>query len=209
MTEYYDLLTDENIEKCQLQSTIRKNFNWVKSRPENQGGKDSIKWIGHYMDVLRKYSSKGNISVEFGLNQVNSTWALLASKAKIIHSVDIDVHKRPIQKLRGFDKNIWAIQAHKLAWQNGKEYYIHECSSTEIYFDKIDFLFIDSLHSEEHLKNELKLHAPIVSNHIAIHDTMLFRNAYGSAITDLLDAGDWEIELELKDSPGLTILKRK
>lgn len=208
MKEFYDILTEDYKKKFRLLPTIASNYRWVKANPRNQHGKNSIQWISHYMKVLKEYSDKGNISVEFGLNQVNSTWALLNSNAKYIHSVDIDIHKNPMKKV-GLDKNVWAIHAHNLAWQNGKEYYIHECSSLEIKFDKIDFLFIDSLHTEAQLSRELKMHSPVVTNHIAIHDTTLFKNDYKTAIKDFLNQGEWEIELELKDNPGLTILKRK
>lgn len=208
MKEYYNLLTEEIIERCQLKPSIEENFNWIKSQPSNKGGKDSIQWIAHYMDVLKKYSDEGDISVEFGLNQVNSTWALLNSKAKIIHSVDIDVHGKPSRAI-GTGKNIWAIQAHKLAWESGKEYYIQCANSLDVRFEKIDFLFIDTVHNAAQLSRELNIHAPVVTKYIAIHDTKLFKDAYGTAIKDFLDKGEWEIELELNDNPGLTILKRK
>lgn len=209
MEEYYHLLTSENEERFNLLPNIIDNYRWIKSNPKNQSGKDSIQWIAHYMETLRRYSDRGDVSVEFGLNQVNSTWALLASKATQICSVDIDVHQNPIKNLDGIDKNIWAIHAHKVAWQSGKRYHIENCSSLEINFDRIDFLFIDSLHTEQQLKSELSKHSPFVANYIAIHDTQLFKKSYGTAIEDFLNLGEWDVELELKDDPGLTILKRK
>ena len=77
------------------------------------------------------------------------------------------------------------------------------------YRKEIDFLFIDTIHNATQLNQELAIHAPIVSNYIAIHDTQLFKDHYSNAIEKFVELGEWEIELELKDSPGLTILKRR
>ncbi len=207
MEQYYHLLTPEVESEFNLLPNIIDNYRWIKSNPKDQKGKNSIQWIAHYMEVLKHYSDKDSISVEFGLNQANSTWALLASKATQIHSVDIDVHKNPIKHLQ-VDKNIWAIHAHELASQEGKQYQIHECSSLDIQFKSIDFLFIDSLHTADHLKAELDKHSSIVQNYIAIHDTQLFKKSYGTTIEDFLNEGIWEVEREFIDDPGLLILKR-
>ena len=196
-------------EKYGLFNSIQKQYEFIRSNPEDQKGKNSIQWIAPYMDILKYYSSKGQITVEFGINQVNSTWAFLSSTCQEVHSVDIDLHKNPIKHLPDLKTNIWLEHAHNLAQKENKKFYSYECSSLDVRFPEIDFLFIDSLHKKSHLEQEIDIHLGSVKQYIGFHDTTLFESELRPVINKLLcDNPEWKLEYFDNRFCGITILKK-
>jgi len=77
---------------------------------------------------------------------------------------------------------------------------------------KVDLLHIDTLHTEKHLLQELKIHAPLVKKYIVFHDTC---NAKGStglllAIARYITEVDqsWQIIDHFIHNVGYTVIKR-
>lgn len=145
--------------KYGLFSTIELNYHFIKSNKKNQRGKDSIHWIAPYMDILLKYSKECSHITEFGINQVNSTWAFLNSRPKKLISYDIDLHIKPTQYIPEFrNTNIWLIWAMILSYEENLNFTALQADTTKIDIEQTDLLFIDTNHTEEHLRLELRLH---------------------------------------------------
>jgi len=197
-------------EKYGLFPTIEENYSFIASNPEDQKGRDSIMWIAPYMEILRKYSEECEHITEFGINQVNSTYAFLAAKPKKLVSIDIDLHKRASKSIPEFNrKNLWLLWALKLAMNEGIDFVAIEGDDSKIDIEPTDLLFIDSKHTMGHLKLQLNKHKSLVSKYIIFHDTTLFRKQLMPPILELLREGDFEIVEHVKSSPGLMVIKRK
>lgn len=196
-------------ERYGLFDTIEEHYAFIKSNPEDQKGKNSIQWIAPYMEILKYYADQSEVVVEFGVNQVNSTFAFLHSKCREVHSVDVDFHKNPIKAHRELSRNIWLDHAVKLAEKEEKNFFTYECSSLEIKFPRIDFLFIDSLHTGKHLQQELNVHGNSVTTYLGFHDTKLFGHELNPVINKfIIDNPGWFIEYFDNIGCGLTILKK-
>jgi len=109
-------------------------------------------------------------------------------------------------------------------------YYGVDVLKTEI--EETDFLFIDTFHCYEQLRQELALHASKVRKYIAFHDTTLYgENGEGfpqmdpnhpvrqnnmdcsggirKAIDEFMDANkEWKIVHESKDNNGIIIIRK-
>lgn len=190
--------------------SIEENYAFVESNPRNQLGKNSIQWIAPYMSILRKYASECKHVTEFGINQVNSTYALLAARPLKVVSVDIDLHVKPCKSVPEFNKtNLWLIWAMELAKKEGIHFQVIQGDSSSIDVEPTDLLFIDSKHTTSHLRAELKKHKDFVNKYLIFHDTTLFGNELMPAINELLKEETFEVVEHVKTSPGLMVLKRK
>jgi hypothetical protein len=190
-------------------STIAENFSFIASNPKNQRSRDSINWVAPYMKTLRKYGRQCEHITEFGVNQVNSTYAFLASKPKKLVSVDIDLNRRPSQYVPAFKGvNLWLEWAKVLAEREGVIFQPIEADDASIDIETTDLLFIDSKHSENHLRKELNRHKNKVRKYIIFHDTTLFGGQLMPPIQELLSERSFEIVEHIKESPGLMVIRR-
>ena len=197
------------LERLGVFPSITETYNWIKSNPEDQRGKDSIQWIAHYMEVLYSYAKKCEHVTEMGINQVNSTWAFLAAQPKKVVSIDLDLYNRPTKNTSHKGVNIWLQSAQELAAESGIEFEALEADTSKICIEETDLLFIDTEHSFECLTTELELHGNKAGKYIILHDTTLYSLELQPAIKNFKQSNPhWEVELEFKDKPGLTILKR-
>ena len=201
--------TKQELKNYGIFDTIVESYNWVKSNPADQRGKDSIQWIAHYMETLYKYSKRCTHITEMGINQVNSTWAFLLANPEKLTSIDIDLHQRPSKKTNNPGVNLWLLSAQELAKQAKIDFNAIEGDTTKILIEETDLLFIDTEHSYACLSAELKLHSNKVRKYIVLHDTLLFKKELEPAIEEFLEKNkNWDIELVLNSNPGLTVLKR-
>jgi len=94
------MITEQLKEQFGLFPTIEEMYNFIKSNPKDQKGKNSIQWVAHYMETLYNYAKECDHVTEIGINQVNSTWAFLhANPKKGVVSIDIDLNGRPWQSV--------------------------------------------------------------------------------------------------------------
>ena len=192
--------------KYGLFDSIEECYQFISDNPKEQLGKDSIQWIAPYMSVLYEYGCKSDIIVEFGINQVNSTFAFLHSKPKHLISVDIDLHRRPTKNVPEFEGiNYWLMWAKELALKSKIEFTIINGNSINVEIPECDLLFIDSLHTETHLRNEITKHISKIKKYLILHDTALFSHQLMPAVTELVDNNIFEIVEQFTDNPGLTI----
>jgi hypothetical protein len=154
-----------------------------------------------HLPILKQYTEKCDTVTEFGFRRGESTAAFFAAYPRSIVSVDWDkspfeVDFRRIREYTYLDKDI------KFSFKNA--------DTLDATIEMTDLLFIDTFHTYEHLFLELMKHADSVNHFILIHDTEepscpgLFH-----AIEDfLLDNPWWNLEVRVRERPGLTVLVR-
>jgi cephalosporin hydroxylase len=157
-----------------------------------------------HMDVLRAYSSRCERVVEFGVYDCTSTWALLAGCPKKLTSYDID-------------RRAEVADVEHAAVDSGTDFRFVLASSLEIEIDECDLLFVDSMHTYEHLRQELALHAARVAKFILMHDTTTFglvdqtgqgRGLWPAVEEFLATHPEWSLAERRVNCHGLTVLRR-
>jgi hypothetical protein len=207
------MINIDNLDRSQknkfgIFDSIQETYDFIKSNPFDQKGKQSIQWIAHYMDILYNYACECETITEFGINQVNSTWAFLLSNPKRLTSIDIDLHNnstKHLETLKG--TNIWLLNAQRLASKANIDFKVIESDTTKIEIDTTDLLFIDSNHSYKSLSQELTLHGNKVQKYIIFHDTILVKDLNRAINEFLINNPNWIINEIITSNPGLTIIK--
>lgn len=150
--------------------------------------------INEHLETLRLYADRCEHVTEFGVRGCVSLHAFLASKASKVVAYDI--------------ANVAVPDCDKLTFHNANDLMVD--------IEPTDFLFIDSFHAYQQLRNELGMHHGQVRRYIAMHDTTMF-GEHGEDGGKGLNAA---ISLFLSEHPewcecyrstannGLTILER-
>lgn len=149
--------------------------------------------INLHLPKLKEYADKCYHVTEIGVRGCVSLHAFLASKT--IKVVGIDIVDVPVPK------------SEKLQFI---------CASSLDITIETDFLFIDSLHTYDQLKQELNLHAKNVSKYIGFHDTESFGTigedggkGLNQAIDEFLFSNkEWVVDYSTTINNGLKIIKR-
>jgi hypothetical protein len=154
--------------------------------------------INEHISVMHKYANECNHITEFGVRTGVSTWAWLASRAKIIRCFDIE----------NIDKN---LMFHYGSAKDTRKDFTFTCVSTiadKLDIEQTDLLFIDTAHTYEQCSQELKMHAHKVNKYLMFHDTTLCPEL-NKAITEFLDKNlNWKVKEVFTNNNGLTILER-
>lgn len=155
--------------------------------------------INEHLPTLRKYSYQSDTIVELGVRGMVSTWGLLAGYPKGMLSIDI-VH--PSEHGGNVEETEKVANKEKIDW------YFMKASSLDIQLPRHDLLFIDTIHTYEQLTQELKLHSPMASKYIIMHDTAI--SEMRLAVFDFLIANntDWKVKEVFNNNNGLTVLQR-
>ena len=158
--------------------------------------------IGAHLPVLYKYASGCKTVVEFGVNDCTSTAAFLYAQPDELHSYDI-IRFPEVDEME------------KIAGRT--RFTFHEQSTLDADIPECDLLFIDDLHTGEHVRQELARHAGKVRKYIFAHDTTLFANAgelpgsegVWSPFADFLrESPDWRLLYTTEECNGLVGLVR-
>jgi cephalosporin hydroxylase len=174
-------------------------FDLYEARCRGDGGAVHRDIIEH-LPTLKRLADECESVVEFGVRTGNSTVAFLASKAKRVVSYDL-------AEIRLVLPNDCADRLTMLRENTAMLRDIPEC----------DLLFIDTLHTYEQVKAELR-HAHRVSTYIVFHDTVNYGgrdegNDQGvgivSAIFEFLaKSNNWCVWEHHTNNNGLTVLLR-
>jgi len=216
-----------------IYNSIEETYNYIKSCPDPELPKNSIKDICHYMEILRGYAEKCDHITEFGINQVNSTWAFLVTKPKKLVSVDKDLHHNPIKdggiipeecKYDNVKTNVWLDSASELAAIENIDFEVIEgwtadahtaslladipVDTIPVVIEQTDLLFIDTLHTYDCLSRELELHGDKVNKYIIFHDTVLFSGIVPAIDEFLENNKEWKRDRVEHSTPGLTVIKK-
>lgn len=181
---------------------IEKSYNFLLQNPYGP-----IASIVEHLPTLKSLSSECDSVVEMGIGRIVSTWALLAGRPKKLTSYDIN-HPR----IHGVSLD----EITEASLEEKIEFNFIQADTANVEIEPCDLLFIDSLHTYEHLKKELELHAKKVRKYMAFHDTVTFgyigeTGGLGlmKAINEFMDENkDWEIKEIFKNNNGLLVIKR-
>jgi hypothetical protein len=157
--------------------------------------------INEHIPVLKKYADECNHITEFGTRTGVSTWAWLASKAKVIRCFDMD---RGVE--RYIKDHFKVVEDDKL----NKDFTFTCVNTTAIglEIEPTDLLFVDTDHTYVQCSKELKMHAHKVSKYIIFHDTTLCPDL-NKAINEFLENNkEWKVDIVLTNNNGLTVLKK-
>ena len=158
--------------------------------------------ISAHLPLLYKYASGCKKVVEFGVNDCTSTAAFLYAQPDELHSYDI-------KRFPEVD------EMEKLAGRTKFEF--HHQSTLDADIPECDMLFIDDLHTGEHVRKELALHAAKVRKYLAFHDTTLFATSgelpgsegvWTPVAEFLRESPDWRLAHSTEDCNGLVVLAR-
>lgn len=176
--------------------------------------------IYEHLPVIKKYSEECETVTEMGVRCACSTWAFIEAKPKKLTCIDIyyDFFKPSERFVRKMCDN-YNIEFN---WITG--------DSLNIEIEKTDLLFIDTLHTYNQLKSELKLHHQNVNKYIILHDTATFADVdegiydhasesvkkqtvskvgLMTAVNEFLqENSEWSIREVFTNNNGLTILSK-
>jgi len=167
--------------------------------------------INEHLPVLKQYTEQVKHVTEMGVRNVCSTFAFLMGKPETLVSIDIN----PPSNYPNGSANL--ALAKQCADDAGIDFLFQLADTRKVKIDPTDFLFIDTWHVYEQVKEELRLHADSVSTYIGFHDTTTFADRGESsghiglwpAIQEFLDEHpEWVIDIRKTNNNGLTILKR-
>ena len=154
--------------------------------------------INEHLAIMHKYADECNHVTEFGVRTGVSTWAWLASRAKIIRCFDIE----------NINHN---LKYHYESAEETKKDFTFTCVSTiadKLEIEQTDLLFIDTAHTYEQCSKELKMHSHKVNKYLMFHDTTLCP-PLNQAIDEFLKENlNWKIKEVFTNNNGLTILER-
>jgi len=163
--------------------------------------------MNEHMPVLRYYADQCIHVTELGVRKGVSTWAFLSSMAKRVVSVDVnhpDEFGGSLQEMR--DASVEA----------GVDFTFILADDLCIELEETDLLFIDTLHTYNHLTKELALHAGKARKYIIFHDTVHYgeigvdgQKGIMPAIEEFLtEHPEWKIKEDYQNNNGLRILER-
>ena len=165
--------------------------------------------INEHLPVLKKYTEDCETVVEFGVRSIVSTWAFLMGNPKKLVSVD---YKHP-SEYGSSDLEI----VENIAKERSIDFSFILSDSRTCEIEPCDLLFIDTLHTYDQIKEELRVHASKVMKYIIFHDTVTFRMngeingevGIWPAIEEFLEENpQWKVHQVLQNNNGLTIIKR-
>lgn|SRR3990167_7896298 len=160
--------------------------------------------INQHLPTILKYAKGCSHITEMGIESVISTYAMLMARPVKMVSYDVNYHPN-------FEVCKQAAIADGLNW----EYRLENVSLIKI--EPTNFLFIDTIHTENQLRLELYLHAAQVSKYIAFHDTTTFgekaempgERGLRYAIEPFLqEHPEWKIVYKSVINNGLLIIER-
>lgn len=159
--------------------------------------------IEQHLPKLYELGCQVQSITELGVDIGMSTRAFLYAKPKKLTSIDI-VEAPNVREYFNY------CQEQGLDYK----YIIQDDLTLEL--EPTDILFIDSLHTYDHLKKELELHAGKANKYIIFHDTVAFgthgeRGTKGllPAIDEFLDANkEWKIIYDVDFNNGLRVIER-
>lgn len=180
---------------AEARSAIEQMFRRVAAEPTDM--------IEH-METIRGYSQQCRSAVEFGVYDCTSTWALLAGLPERLISYDIARREE-----------VTGVEEAALAAGIDFSFVLADTATVEI--AETDLLFIDSMHTYDHLRCELWLHSKYVRKFILLHDTTTFGNVDQTGIGRglwpaieefLASAPVWRLRERFTNCHGLTVLER-
>lgn len=154
--------------------------------------------INEHLPTLRDLAKECSHVTEMGVRYIVSTWAFIEANPKTLISID---HKHP--SVYGGD----ITKVEQACKEKGIVFTFVEGDTREIDIDKTDLLFIDTDHTYEQLKAELKRHSDKVKKYIVLHDTVSCPEML-PAIDEWLEKGVWKLHAHYQNNNGVSVYSR-
>lgn len=171
---------------------------------EYQRARNIVSDINENVHILYELAKECKTVVEMGVRTGVSTRAFLNTDVQLL-SFDIVLNDN-VKKLFDFAKS------------KGKNVQYIKADVLQIEIEETDLLFIDTLHTYNQLKQELKIHGNQAKKYIAFHDTHTFglRDEVGTGNKGLLTAvieflienPHWKFKIHKTNNNGFTVLER-
>ena len=180
----------------------KQGFAFHKSQP---GYSD----ISAHLPLLEYLASKCSHITEFGTRDGFSTCALMSGLQKTQGKlVSFDIN------MPSFVDEFKNMEDLPCSWDFRQRSTVDE----DLDIEETDLLFVDSLHTHEQVRDELRLHAARVRKFIAFHDTyshgefsrdMKGREGILRAINEFVDSSlEWEQVYKVDFNHGLIVLEK-
>jgi hypothetical protein len=179
--------------------------------------------VQNHLGLMQALAGSVDHVTEFGVRSGVSTLAWLMGGAKTVVGYDLNV--------AGLDE----LQEVCNGCGDSCSVRFVEGDTSKVKIDATDLLFIDSLHTGEHLRKELSLHHPKVSKYIVLHDTTacwdglkqmgawhydhlcrknfndVHQEGLGAAIDEFMErnGGTWKLFGKKTNNNGLIVLERR
>ena len=160
--------------------------------------------INENIHILYELAKECDTAVEMGVRTGVSTRAFLNTSVKLL-SFDVVLNPE-VTKL------------FELARQKGKNAQYIQADVLDIEIEETDLLFIDTLHTYDQLKKELKLHGNQAKKYIVFHDTYTFglkgetqidnKGLLSAIIEFMIKNPHWKFHKYTVNNNGFTVLKR-
>jgi hypothetical protein len=164
--------------------------------------------INEHIPTLIKYGQECEHITEMGVRGICSTWAFLASSPQKLISYDLE------------DPSNWGGKIQDV-YDTAKHYELDfsfiKGNVLDIEIEPTDFLFLDTWHVYEQVRDELKLHSPKVKKYIGFHDIVSWGEkgetpgykGINYAIDEFLtNSKEWVIKEKFLNNNGLLIIER-
>ena len=157
--------------------------------------------INEHVPTLKELAAKCEVVVEFGVRTGVSTAGLLAGRPKRLLSIDLND----------------SPQARALAAvADGTEFEFRRGDSRTAEIPEADLVFIDTVHSADHVYAELSKHAPKARRWVAFHDTEIYGEQGEDGGPGLLPAirrflkehPEWSVIRHDANNHGFTVISR-
>lgn len=174
---------------------VEKAFAAAQARPSD---------INEHLETLRDYARQCSHVTEFGVRGGVSTTALIAAHPQKLRCYDIRREPTVARRLG------------ELAIAEGIDFAFLEQDVRQADIEPTDLLFIDTWHTYDQLRAELRRHASQVRKTILLHDTVTFgasgegggRGLWPAIAEFLQDHAEWRIQEVKVNNNGLTVLTR-
>jgi hypothetical protein len=156
--------------------------------------------INEHFPTLKKYALECESITEMGVRSIVSTWAFLAGKPKKMISIDI---YHPSYYRGNLD------EVENECKKEGIDFKFIQASTLDIDIEETDLLFIDTLHTYEHVKKELFLHGNKTKKYLVFHDTTSSPEIVPAIEEFMKTNPSWSIKDRYENNNGLIILENR
>lgn len=176
--------------------TLNDFYQSIRKQQEEYHGKA---YCAHH-DAITKYAEGCTSYKELGTHQGATAAAACRAGFKTVTLVDRSHYR--------FEPNRTVFEAY--CKNNGVELNVIESDSThKRTVNDVDVLLIDSKHTYQHCKKELRLHAESVQKYIIFHDTAA-KPELKQAVNEFVSNNvEWDIVEDFTDNVGYTVIGRK
>lgn len=156
--------------------------------------------INEHLPTLRDLAKECKSVIEMGTRIPVSTWAFVEGMdGGSLTCIDI---KSPEE----YGGSIIPIET--ACKEKGIDFKFIQESTLDIDIPECDLLFIDTLHTYEQLKQELKLHSDKAQKYIVMHDPVSCPDMWKAGVEFLKKSKKWRLKALYLNNNGLSVLER-